>query len=49
VLASVNDAEVNGPVTPVMSAPAAAFVEVAQFFARWSHGDAYENVTRKKT
>src|SRR5947208_14563317 len=37
VLASVNDAEVNVcPSSPVMSAPAAAFVDVAQFFSRWS-------------
>ena len=36
-LASVNEAEVNvWPSAPVMSAPAAAFTVVAQFFSRWS-------------
>jgi hypothetical protein len=34
-LARVNDADANvAPVKPVMSAPAAAFVGVGQFFAR---------------
>src|SRR5438128_2769914 len=34
--ASVNEAEVKvWPSSPVMSAPAAAFVDVAQFFSRW--------------
>jgi hypothetical protein len=37
---SVNDADSNVPVTPVMSAPAAAFVVVAQFFSRWSQPSA---------
>src|SRR5439155_10740514 len=37
VLASVNDADVNGwPVRPVMSPKALAFVAVGQFFSRWS-------------
>src|SRR5689334_10904779 len=37
VLASVNDADVNvWPSRPVMSAPAAAFVDVGQFFSRCS-------------
>src|SRR4051794_29568706 len=37
VLLSVNDADVNvWPVSPVMSAPADAFVVVAQFFSRCS-------------
>jgi hypothetical protein len=37
VLLSVNDADVNGwPVSPVMFAPADAFVVVAQFFSRCS-------------
>ena len=36
VLASVNDADWNvWPFRPVMSAPAAAFVDVGQFFSRW--------------
>jgi len=35
VLARVNDAVVNvAPANPVMSAPAAAFVAVGQFFAK---------------
>ena len=36
-LLSVNEADVNVcPARPVMSAPAAAFVAVGQFFSRWS-------------
>src|SRR5690348_16300705 len=46
-LASVNDADWKvWPLSPVMSAPAAAFVAVGQFFARWRTPLLYVAVTQ---
>jgi homoserine kinase len=42
----VNDADWNVPATPVMLAPAAAFVVDTQFFARWSTPLLYVDVTQ---